>query len=190
MLSSPSFLSACHGSLVEISGDRSSGRFAFTLAALAAATAAGGTAALIDLGDHLDPQAAVDAGVELKRVLWARPAKLRDALAAAEMALTAGFTLVAADLGSGPLMLRGAGMATNSFLRLARAAEVHGAVALVVSPYPMCGPAARTRAVLERATPLWDGNASPLLSGIAARLSLRHRKQSLTHGTIRLSFDA
>src|SRR5712671_2470581 len=46
------------GSLVELAGTRSSGRFAIALAALAAATRQGEAAALVDLGDHLEPKSA------------------------------------------------------------------------------------------------------------------------------------
>src|SRR5512143_1726070 len=52
----PSLGGLPRGTLVEVVGRRSSGRFALALAALAAATQAGESAALVDLGDQLDPQ--------------------------------------------------------------------------------------------------------------------------------------
>ena len=61
------------GELIELHGDRSCGRLSMVLALLAAATAAGETAALVDLGDHFDPQDAAAAGVVLERLLWLRP---------------------------------------------------------------------------------------------------------------------
>src|SRR5262249_36326384 len=67
------------GGLVEISGRRSSGRFSIGIATLAAATSCGETAALVDMGSNLDPQSAEEAGVDLTRLLWVRPAKLKDA---------------------------------------------------------------------------------------------------------------
>ena len=51
------------GELVELTAGRSSGRFAWALMLLAAATSAGENAALIDLGDALDPQSAAPAGI-------------------------------------------------------------------------------------------------------------------------------
>jgi len=57
------------GVLTELVGGRGGGRFGIVLSALAAATAAGETVALIDLGDGLDPQAAETAGVALERLL-------------------------------------------------------------------------------------------------------------------------
>src|SRR5215207_3971978 len=65
------------GQLVELVGSRTSGRFSTLLAVLAAATSVGEAAALVDLGDGLDPDAALGAGVDLERLLWARPARLK-----------------------------------------------------------------------------------------------------------------
>ncbi|HSM13080.1 MAG TPA: hypothetical protein VLA66_03365, partial [Thermoanaerobaculia bacterium] len=87
------------GALTELVGRRASGRMSFVLALVAAATASGENAALVDLGDGLDPQRAVAAGVALDRLLWARPQSLRQALAATEALLAGGFPLVVADLG-------------------------------------------------------------------------------------------
>src|SRR5262249_20764482 len=86
------------GSLVELAGPVSGGSFSLLLAALAAATRAGEAAALVDLGDNLDPRNAAHAGVDLQRLLWLRPRETREALVAAETALSAGFSVVALDL--------------------------------------------------------------------------------------------
>ncbi len=91
------------GGLVELSGRRSSGRFSIGLAALASATSSGEAAALVDLGGHLDPQSAEAAGADLTRLLWVRPARLKEAVASTEMLLAAGFPLVVADLGLAPV---------------------------------------------------------------------------------------
>ena len=69
------------GQLVELVGGRSSGRFSTLLAVLAAATSTGEAAALVDLGDGLDPVAALMLGTDLQRLLWLRPTTLKDALA-------------------------------------------------------------------------------------------------------------
>src|SRR5262245_44949025 len=82
------------GALVEVTGRRSCGRFSIGISSLAAATSAGESAALVDLGGHLDPQSAEEAGVDLTRLLWVRPSKLKEAVASAEMLLAAGFQLV------------------------------------------------------------------------------------------------
>src|SRR5258708_6823123 len=78
------------GQLVEMIGVRSSGRFSTVLTVLAAATLAGEAAALVDLGDGLDPQAAAALGVDLRRLLWLRPTTLKQALAGAEILIGGG----------------------------------------------------------------------------------------------------
>src|SRR5437868_3049340 len=75
------------GTLIEIVGRGSSGRFSLGLAALAAATQAGEATALVDLGDNLDPHVAQRIGIDLKRLFWVRPQKLSLALQSAEILL-------------------------------------------------------------------------------------------------------
>jgi protein ImuA len=130
------------GALVELVGGPGSGRFAAVLATLAAATGgAGEAAALVDLGDHLDPQAAVDAGVDAARLLWLRPRRVGEALAAAEAVLQGGLPLVVVDLGTPPVP-GGRGYEAG-WVRLARAAQTHGGALLVASPYRVSGTAAQ-----------------------------------------------
>src|SRR5207253_2112162 len=95
--------------LIELVGRRSAGRFSIALAALACATARGDAAALVDLGDHLDPQAAQAAGVDLSRLLWVRPRRVKDALAAAEILVSTGFRLILAEMGLAPRGAAGRG---------------------------------------------------------------------------------
>jgi hypothetical protein len=97
-------------------------------------------------------------------------------MAAAEMALGAGFPLVAVDLGNPPL--RGGRGGEAVWLRLARAARSHGAALLVGSPYRVSGTAAAAVIKAERARTVWQGGeGSPsLLDGLASSLALeKHR---------------
>ncbi len=160
------------GGLVELSGRRSCGRFSIGTSALAAATSCGEAAALVDLGSHLDPQAAEAAGVELARLLWVRPAKLKDAVASTEMLLAAGFSLVVLDLGLAPL--RGGFVPDAAWVRLERAARSRGAALLLLAPYRVSGIAAEMALTADSARPDWRGaGRSPrLLCGLAARLVL------------------
>ena len=160
------------GSLVELTGRRSSGRFSIGVAALAAVTSGGEPAALVDLGSHLDPRGAEAAGVDLRCLLWARPEKLKDVVTAAEMLLAAGFPLVVADLGLPPL--RGRFVPDTAWVRLARSAEARGSVLLLLTPYRMSGIAAEAAAAADAPRALWQGGGlSPrLLSGISSRLTL------------------
>jgi hypothetical protein len=160
------------GQLVELVGARTSGRFSTLLGVLAAATSVGVAAALVDLGDGLDPDAALGAGVDLERLLWARPARLKEALAATEMLIDGGFPLVALDLGNPPV--RGGRGVEAAWLRLARAARAHDSALLVGAPYRVSGTAAAVVLKAGRARVTWRGGAgSPwLLAGAASRLEL------------------
>jgi hypothetical protein len=158
--------------LVELSARRSSGRFSIALNALAAATSAGEAAALVDLGDHLDPQGAQAAGVDLARLLWVRPHRARQAVAAAEMLLSAGFPLVVADFGLSP---RGARWLPDAaWVRLARAAQSRGSALLLATPWRLCGVAAQSAVSASMARPVWQGGgrAPLLLTGLSSRLTL------------------
>ena len=160
------------GGLVEISGRRSTGRFSIGIATLAAATSAGESAALVDLGSHLDPQSAEQAGVDLTRLLWVRPETLKDAVASAEMTLSAGFPLVVLDLGLPPVRGR---VPDAAWVRLERAARQRRAALLLLAPYRVSGVAAGAVLAADAMRPVWSGasRAPKLLSGIASRLTLQ-----------------
>lgn len=158
------------GQLVELIGARTSGRFSTILAALAAATGVGEAAALVDLGDGLDPEAALALGIDLERLLWVRPARLKEALAATEMLIAGGFPLVALDLGNPPV--RGGRGMEAAWLRLARAARAHDSALLVGAPYRVSGTAAGVVLEAARGRAAWrGGNGSPwLLAGVSSRI--------------------
>jgi hypothetical protein len=159
------------GKLVEMVGSRSSGRFSAVLATLAAATAAGEAAALVDLGDGFDPQFAATLEMDLRRLLWLRPVSLKQALACAEILLGGGFPLVVLDLGSPPV--RGGRGAEAGWVRLARAAQAHRAALLVTSPYRVSGTAAAIVLKAARGRVLWQGGRAPwLLDGLSCQLAL------------------
>ena len=163
------------GKLVEVIGRRSSGRLSLALSALASATEAGENAALIDLGDAFDPQAAAAADVDLRRVLWVRPRRVRDAVYAAETVIAAGFPLVVAEFGTPPV---GPRVPDAAWVRLARSARAHGTALLVASPCPMSGAAADAVVLLSRNRAIWKGQgASPrLLDGVAAHATLDKKR--------------
>jgi hypothetical protein len=167
------------GQLVEMVGGRSSGRFSAVLTVLAAATGVGEAAGLVDLGDHLDPETAARVGVDLERLLWLRPANLKQALAGAEMLLGSGFPLVVVELGFPPLA--GGRGAEAAWLRLARAARAQGAALLVASPYRVSGTAAAVVLNVAKVRAAWqESGASPhLLDGLSSRFALEKRRGAL-----------
>ncbi len=160
------------GSLVEMSGRASSGRFSAALSALAAATQSGEAAALVDPGDHFDPQGAADSGVDLPRLLWLRPKGLKTALSACETVLSTGFALVVLDLGLARVSRRRFDDAV--WMRLARRARFHETALFVLSPYRVTGTAAHAVLSAGSVRAGWDAAraALPLLTGLESRLSL------------------
>jgi hypothetical protein len=166
------------GTLTELVGRRSCGRFAAVAAVLAATTAGGEPAALVDLGDHLDPRHVEAAGADLERLLLARPRQLEEALAAAEHLLAGGFPLVVLDLGLPPVRrARGAHRVEAAWLRLARLAAAHRAALLVASPYRVSGTAAAAVVVLRGAQPRWRGpRRCPLLVAMGGAAMLEKRR--------------
>jgi len=171
------------GKLVELVGRAGSGRFTAALTALATATAAGEAAALVDLADHLDPASAAALGADLARLLWLRPRDVGEALAAAEAVLAGGLPLVVVDLGTPPVA--GGRGPEAGWVRLARAAEAHGAALLVSAPYRVSGTAAHAVVAASRAAPAYAPSAArapgappspPLVAGLILRFHLeKHR---------------
>jgi hypothetical protein len=158
------------GATIELVGGRSSGRFAVVMSVLAAVTGTGEAAALIDLGDGFDPRTAEAAGVDLARLLWVRPRRMKDVLASAEVILGTGIPFVVVELGMPPLI--GGRGAEAAWLRLARLARAHRAALLVASPYRASGTSAQVVLELPRARPRWNGDGPRLLQGIDATVEL------------------
>ncbi|MFN7988697.1 MAG: hypothetical protein U0529_14580 [Thermoanaerobaculia bacterium] len=157
------------GALVELTG-RAGGRFALVLAVLAAATSRGESAALLDLGDHLDPDSAAEAGCDLARLLWVRPRRFREALLAAETVAAAGFRLVVLDAG---LALPSSRLRDAApWLRLARAAAPRRVAFLLSSPVPLAGLAAEALVGVSARGLFRVAGSARFLAGASARLSL------------------
>ncbi|HEX6101020.1 MAG TPA: hypothetical protein VF432_32185 [Thermoanaerobaculia bacterium] len=178
------------GKMVELVARRGAGRFSIVLSALVAATTMGEAVALIDLGDHFDPQLAEANGVDLRRLLWVRPRTVKDAVMSAEMITATGFQLVVVDMGLHPL--RGRRAPDAAWVRLGRTAEAHGAAMLVSSPYPLTGTA--SEAVLKGygSRPKWIGRGkSPrLLAGIEMSLTLEKHRHLKPGSRTKVTFAA
>jgi hypothetical protein len=171
------------GKVVELTGRRTTGRFSIVMSALAASTSLGEAAALVDLGDHFDPQIGELAGIDLRRMLWIRPHTLKQAVMSVEMIAAAGFQLVILDAGSHPIRHgeKGRRVPDAAWVRLARAAEAHGTVMMMATPYALTGTASEAHVSARRARPKWiGGGKSPrILAGIEVSVTLekhRHKK--------------
>jgi hypothetical protein len=163
------------GSLIEIVGRASCGRFAALLAALRAVTGAGETAALVDQGSQLDPQDAERAGVKLDHLLWLRPKRTPASVSAAEMLVHAGFSLVTLDFGLPPVHGRAP---LAAWLRLARSCSDHDAIVVIGAPYRLSGCAADIVIDASWGRGRWLGaiGAPRLLEGIHSKLELAKRR--------------
>lgn len=174
------------GSLTELIGRSSSGRFATLLATLQQITSSGEPAALIDQGAHLDPQSAAAAGIDLERLLWVCPQRLPDTLAAAELLVATGFPLVTIDLGLPPVKGRAP---LAAWLRLARRTAEYQAIALVGAPYRVSGCAAHTVVIAGRTRGRWSGRPGSIrtLEGLNSRLELTKHKDHQPEAHARLA---
>jgi len=158
------------GKMTELAGRGA--RFSVVVAAIASATSTGEAAALIDLGNAFDPQLGAAAGIDLPRMLWVRPDKWKQAVAAAEMLVATGFQLVVVDAGLPPLRGR---VPDAAWVRLARAAEAHGTALLVSAPYPITGTTSEAMLRAEMSRPRWRGG---LLVEVQTSLRLeKHRRK-------------
>ena len=162
------------GKVGELVGPTSSGRSAVAAATVAAATARGEVTAWIDVADAFDPASAAAADVDLARLLWVRSRDAGETVRAAELVLeTGGFTVVVLDLGSAAALSGGrAGRGRGALsLRLARAVERAGAVALVLAERPWAGTLAGATVALRRGEARWGGarGGSRWLDGLALR---------------------
>lgn len=168
------------GCLTEVTGRSSSGRFSLALSTLAATTAAGDVAALVDLGNSLDPRNASELGIDLDRLLWLRPRHLKPALTATEIALQTGFPLVILDLGEPPVP--GGRGREAAWLRLTRAAAAQRSVVYVSSPYRVSGTAATTVFETRRVETSWRGDrrAPYLLEKVRFHWQLSKTKHNAT----------
>lgn len=168
------------GKMTEIAGRGA--RLSIVLATLASATSTGEAAALIDLPDSFDPQLGESAGIELHRMLWVRPQKLKQAVAAAEMLVCAGFQLVVLEAGLPPLRGR---VPDAAWVRLARAAEAHRTALIISTPYPLTGTTSEAMLRAEMARGRWRNG---LLLGVEARVRLEKHRRKRPGESVSLAF--
>ncbi len=184
------------GELAEITGPVSSGRTSLLLALLTATTTGGGDgargaelAALVDTPDAFDPPSAQAAGVDLRRVLWARVAGWNEAMRCTERLLeTEGLPLVVLDLarsaGAGSRTRSEPAIPPSAWKRLARRAATTRTVLVVLSHQRQAGGEARVVLELEPARALFNGSP-PLLEEIETRaLLVRNRGGSSGRSTL------
>src|SRR5438067_10522093 len=174
------------GKMTEVAGRGA--RWSMVIATIAAATSMGEAAALVDVGDHFDPQLAEAAGVDLRRLLWVRPKTLKDAVTAAEMLGATGFQLVVLDAGLPPL--RGRRLPDAAWVRLARTCETHGCTLLVSAPYALTGTTSEAMLLAQAVRPRWLGRGtSPrVLAGAEMTVRLEKHRRIRPGQSVRVAF--
>ena len=160
------------GEVSEVIGRRSSGRTSVMLATLAATTRRHEIAAVVDAFDRFDPASAVEAGVDLDRVLWVRgPActvemgrpglieqAVRQAVRAIDLVIRAGgFATVVLDVADVPPLFFRA-LPSTTWMRLARANDGSETACVLVGQAPM-GRSARGVTVRLDASAAWTGDS-------------------------------
>jgi recA bacterial DNA recombination protein len=132
------------GKITEITGPRFSGRARETHALLAAATARGEFAVLVDAQDGFDPPSAEAAGVVLSRVIWIRcKGNVEHAMRAADLVIhSGGFGVVALDLAECSVTQLNR-IPPTAWFRFRRAVEPTPTVLVVVSDRPLAKSCAR-----------------------------------------------
>jgi len=146
--------------LSEIAGPPSCGRTSLAHALLAHTTREGELACLIDRANAFDPISAHAGGVDLDRVLWARPPGVTEALRCAEHVLRAeGFSLVLLDLASATERLS---VSSSVWPRLRKVVASASAACIVLSHDRLVGSFADLALELAEARPAFDLEATDL----------------------------
>lgn len=166
------------GTLTEICGAESCGRTALTFALLVQATQRGECCAWIDAAGAFDPASAIEAGVNLDRVLWVNcGGNAQHALKATDLLIQAGgFGLVVLDLADTP-DATAQRISLTSWFRLRHAAERTGAALVAVERQINARSCSALQIEMRRTKPLWIGK---LLRGIAAQAESRKHYKSQT----------
>jgi hypothetical protein len=159
------------GTLTEICGLESTGRTALAFAVLGQATKRGECCAWIDTSGAFDPVSAVEAGVDLERVLWVNcGGNAQHALKSTDLLIQGGgFGLVVLDMADTPdAIARRIPLA--SWFRLRHAAERTGAALVAVERQINARSCSALQIEMRLKKPIWVGR---LLRGLWAEAASR-----------------
>ena len=166
------------GTLTEICGVDSTGRTALVFALLSQATRRGECCAWIDTAGAFDPGSAVEAGVDLDRVLWVNcGGNAQHALKATDLLIQAGGCgLVVLDMADTPdAVSRRIPLA--SWFRLRHAAEKTDAALVAVERQINARSCSTLQIEMGGQQPVWAGK---LLRGVRAQAESRKHYRSRT----------
>jgi len=159
------------GTLTEICGMESTGRTALAFSILVQATRRGECCAWIDTSGTFDPKSAVEAGVDLERVLWVNcGGNAQHALKATDLLIQAGgFGLVVLDMADTPdAVARRIPLA--SWFRLRHAAERMGSALVAVERQINARSCSALQIEMRLKKPMWVGR---LLRGVLGQAESR-----------------
>jgi hypothetical protein len=164
------------GSIVEISGARSSGKTSFCMHVLAQATQHGEVCAVVDLHNNFHPEsAAVAGGVQLDRVLWVRCERNPShTMRAADLLLHAGgFGVVLLDLSEAHARILNR-IPISYWYRFQRAIQNTPTILLICTDTPQAKAASRYSFECQAQSFEWTGQPPfRLLRGIATTAKQR-----------------
>jgi len=163
------------GAITEVTGPRSSGKTAFCLAALAAATDRGEHCAFIDTNQTFDPHSAQRAGIHLSRLIWVRCRyDATAALRVADLLLSGGgLGMICLDLTETPTRLLNQ-LPTHAWFRFQRMLNNSATVMLVLNESPIAKSSAKASLQFQPAGARFQGPENArLLTGIAAEAAPR-----------------
>jgi len=155
------------GAMTEICGGESTGRTSLLFALLGQATQRGECCAWIDTAGAFDPASAVEAGVDLDRVLWVNcGGNAQHALKSTDLLIQGGgFGLVVLDMADTDAAIARR-IPLASWFRLRHAAERTGTALVAVERQINARSCSALQIEMRRKKPLWIGR---LLRGILAQ---------------------
>jgi recA bacterial DNA recombination protein len=163
------------GAITEILGPASSGRTALIHSLVAAATASGELAVVIDFENTFDPASAQIAGTDLGKLLWVRAGgRLDHAMRSADIVLHGGgFGIVVLDLCDVPQKLL-QHVPTSYWYRFRRAVEHTPTILLVAAHQAQARSCAVRQLELRRQQVRWSGHGPfRLLEGMDLEAGMR-----------------
>lgn len=166
------------GALSEICGSESSGRTTLSFALLGQATSRGECCAWIDTSGVFDPASALEAGVDLDRVLWVNcGGNAEHALKSTDLLIQAGgFGLVVLDLADAPER-DATRIPLASWFRLRHAAERTGAALVAIERRITARSCSTLQIEMRRKKSMWVGK---LLRGLLTQAESRKHYRSET----------
>lgn len=161
--------------IAEILGGVSSGKTTLAHLIVSSFVRRGEFAAWVDLPNAFDPYCALDAGVDLDRLLWVAPADPIMAIRTTELVLgVGGFRVVVLDLGCSDAAKRR--VSTSAWLRMSRAAALRRAMLLVLGSAYAPGSFATLSLESSGSRPVFSAQGGPFPFFRGASSSLRVRK--------------